>query len=357
VACATVLPARPASAVLPSQLETARKRVAELEARISRQEANVASLQQQLRSLSTQVGREQGGLDVLRRDITSTRTRIAETKARLQTLRDQLRSRARTVYMRGPLEMIGVLLGSESIGDFIGRITYAAQLARHDGQLVGEARAAHAKLRDQQAQQERLEREQASKVASLRSRQNALANVFIRQQLLMAELARSRAEALRLVAELKDRIAAGELGNLLRVAGHGMTIGYGEWARSFLVSLGAPVVRSNLVAVVAWQAAEGTMATWNPLATTFYMPGSTVYNSYGVRNYESKTQGIEASILTLGRPGHGYEAIVSSLKGGAESMDTGRAINRSDWCRGCAGGTYVIGFIPAVERYYDRFAG
>ena len=38
-------------------------------------------------------------------------------------------------------------------------------------------------------------------------------------------------------------------------------------------------------------------------------------------------------------------------------MDTGRAINQSDWCSGCAGGSYVVGYIPAVEQYYDRYAG
>lgn len=136
-----------------------------------------------------------------------------------------------------------------------------------------------------------------------------------------------------------------------------MTIGYGAWASAFLTALGAPTSRGNLVAVVAWEAAEGTLATWNPLATTYFMPGATVYNSHGVKNYTSKEQGIEASVLTLKRPGHGYEAIVASLRAGAEAMETGRAINRSDWCGGCASGTYVLGFIPAVEENYGRYAG
>jgi hypothetical protein len=315
------------------------------------------SLQGQLRSLAVQVGREQGGLEQVRRDIATTNVRIEETKSQLQALRDRIRARARSVYMRGPLEIVGVLLGSETMGDFIGRVGYAASLARHDSKLVLEARGAQAKLRVEQERQERLEREQAAKVSTLRGRQNAITSVFARQMAVMAELAQLRAEAQHLVSEIANRIASGQVDSLRRVAGRGMTISYGQWAQSFLTALGAPTSRGNLVAVVAWEAAEGTLATWNPLATTINMPGNTVYNSHGVKNYRSKEQGIEASIMTLRRPGHGYDAIISSLRAGAEAMDTARAINRSDWCRGCAGGSYVIGFVPAVEQYYERYAG
>jgi hypothetical protein len=255
--------------------------------------------------------------------------------------------------MRGPLELISVFVGSQTVGEFIGRAIYAARLARHDGELVLETRRAQAKIHEQQVRQERLERAQATTVSTLRARQNSLTNLFARQMAVMAELTESRVEALRLVVALQDKLG---IDRLRRVAGHGMTISYGEWASAFLTSLGAPVSRNNLVAVVAWEAAEGTLATWNPLATTFTMPGNTTYNSSGVRNYLSKQQGIEASILTLRRPNHGYDAIVAGLRSSAESMETGRAINRSDWCRGCAGGTYVIGFVPAVQQYYERYA-
>ncbi|MGH2758062.1 MAG: coiled-coil domain-containing protein [Actinomycetota bacterium] len=352
---AAVLPI-PASAHLAGDLEIARRRVTELEERITREESTVQSLGAQLKSLAASVGREQGGLDSVQRELTATKTRIGETKAELQALRERLRARARSVYMRGPLQMVGVLLGSQTIGEFVSRVGYAARLADHDGQLVYKARAAQSKLQDQHARQERLEQEQLSKVTSLRSRQSRITSLFARQMATMAELAQFRGEALHLVSEIEGRIASGEVDGLRRVAGRGMTISYGAWASSFLTALGAPASRDNLVAVVAWEAAEGTMATWNPLATTIAMPEATVYNSHGVKNYRSKEQGIEASIMTLRRPGHGYEAIIASLRSGAEAMETGRAINRSDWCRGCAGGTYVIGFIPAVEQYYDRYA-
>jgi peptidoglycan hydrolase CwlO-like protein len=346
----------PASAHLAGDLELAKRRVAELEDRITKEEAAVQSLGTQLKSLAASVGREQGGLDSVQRELSTTRARIQQTKAELQALRDRLRARARSVYMRGPLEMVGVLLGSQTVREFLSRVGYAAKLADHDGQLVYQARAAQSKLKEQQVRQEQLEREQRSKVTTLRAQQSRITNLFARQMATMAELAQFRGEALHLVSEIEGRIARGEVDGLRRVAGRGMTISYGAWAGSFLTALGAPSSRDNLVAVIAWQAAEGTMATWNPLATTKAMPGATVYNSHGVKNYRSKEQGIEASIMTLRLPNRGYEPIIASLRASAEAMETGRAINRSLWCRGCAGGSYVIGFIPAVEQYYDRYA-
>lgn len=344
-----------AAAHLAGDLENAKRRAAELSDRIAREEATVQRLQGQLRTLSVQLGREQAGLHEIEENLQATNARIDSTKKTLQKLRDRLRTRAREMYMRGPLSLVEVVLGAETVADFVGRVGYATRMASQDGRLVLAARAAQAKLRVEQARQQQLESEQRAKVSGVRSRQRTATNLFARQMAVMSELVKFRAEALHLVDEIAGRIANGEVDSLRRVAGRGMTISYGEWARSFLVALGAPTSRANQVAVIAWEAAEGTMATWNPLATTISMPGATVYNSHGVKNYRSKEQGIEASIKTLRLPNHGYEAIIASLRSGAEAMETARAINRSDWCRGCAGGTYVIGFVPAVERYYDRY--
>jgi hypothetical protein len=37
-------------------------------------------------------------------------------------------------------------------------------------------------------------------------------------------------------------------------------------------------------------------------------------------------------------------------------MTTAGAINSSMWCRGCAGGEYVVNDIPKVEANYDLYA-
>jgi len=352
---ATLLPAS-ARAQTYDDLAAAQKKVDDLEARIENEQASVRTLQSELLSVAASAGAEQGDLDQIRSDLAATTTQITGVKAHLESLRSEIRLRARAEYKQGPLQLINILIGAQSLSQFIRRAAYASRIAERDQHVVLETRITQSKLRTIQAQQSQLEHDQAAKVSALRARQNRLTDLFARQQVVLARLAHSRAEAIQLVATLASKLGSG-LAGLRRVAGQGMTISYGEWATAFLSGINAPITRNNLVVMVAWEASEGTMATWNPLATTFPEPGASTYNSSGVQNYISKGQGIDATVATLNRPGHGYEPILAGLHASAKDMDTAQAINRSDWCSGCAGGSYVTGYIPAVEQYYNRYAG
>src|SRR5205809_321102 len=71
-------------------------------------------------------------------------------------------------------------------------------------------------------------------------------------------------KALRVIAELTAAQQDPALALLaIAVQGSSATT-YGEWARLFLTTIGAPACQNNLTAVVAWQAAEYTQAGWNP---------------------------------------------------------------------------------------------
>lgn len=356
LAASLVLAPSPAAAQTPSDLDQARIRVAELEGRIIAGQNEVTALKNRLNALAAQVGRESAALGSIRVELGATTAKLDETKARLQQLRDRMRQRARTVYMRGPTQLFELVLGSKSFTELTGRIVYAAALARQDAKLVQLVRKAEAELTAQRDKQAQLESEQRSQVAAVSAQMRAVRSTFARQVAVAADLARQRVEALRLVREL-EALLGSELAGLRRVAGQGMTISYGEWAASFLGALGAPASRNNMVTVVAWEASEGTQATWNPLATTKDMPGATTFNSHGVKNYRSKEQGIEATILTLRLPNRGYEPIVARLRASAEPIGTAEAIRDSRWCAGCAGGQYVVGIIAAVEEDYERYAG
>jgi hypothetical protein len=129
-----------------------------------------------------------------------------------------------------------------------------------------------------------------------------------------------------------------------------------QWAALFLPRIGAPVCGNNLVAVVAWQAQEGTRAAWNPLATTQGMSGATQFNGVGVKNYTSLEQGLQATALTLwrGRTSYGYGPVVQGLRACAPPMWTAQAIQASLWCRNCAGGQYLTAIVPAVIADFNR---
>jgi hypothetical protein len=138
----------------------------------------------------------------------------------------------------------------------------------------------------------------------------------------------------------------------------GQPVTYEGWAGAFLRRLEAPRCDSNLLIVVTWQTAESTSAAFNPLATTREMPGATDMNSVGVKDFVSLDQGLDASrdTLLLGAESYGYGAIVDSLRRCRSASSTARAINASAWCRGCVGGTYIVGLLPIVRGSYAEHA-
>lgn len=88
--------------------------------------------------------------------------------------------------------------------------------------------------------------------------------------------------------------------------------------RATLADLGAPATQANITSLASWFPHE--FPSWppgavnNPMASTMPAPGATVFNSVGVRNYVSATQGAKATAATLAN-GH-YPGIVAALRSG-----------------------------------------
>jgi hypothetical protein len=124
-----------------------------------------------------------------------------------------------------------------------------------------------------------------------------------------------------------------------------------QWGDAFLQGLAAPITKRNRIVMLAWIASEGGDARWNALNTTQEEPGSTDYNSIGVKNYTSYGQGLTAAIATIRQPGKGYEAILFRLRRNRHSWWTLRAVYASRW------GTVKLPFLlHSVKRSYRFYA-
>jgi hypothetical protein len=88
------------------------------------------------------------------------------------------------------------------------------------------------------------------------------------------------------------------------------------------------------------------------------MPGATDFNSVGVKNYRSVAQGLAAAreTLELGSPTYGYDAVLTSLRACSAAEATAWFVNASAWCRGCTGGAYLTGLLPAVRADFGTYA-
>lgn len=116
-----------------------------------------------------------------------------------------------------------------------------------------------------------------------------------------------------------------------------------DWARAVLNQMGLPNTQSNIDFLVSWAAAEGgnwdNAAQFNPLNTTYRMPGSTVMsggNSAGVQSYQSWYQGIQATISTLDN----YSQIVDALRAG-DAMSADQSGQMADDLSRWSGGGYT----------------
>jgi hypothetical protein len=138
----------------------------------------------------------------------------------------------------------------------------------------------------------------------------------------------------------------------------GGPVTFEAWAGAFLATIGASPCANDLLVVVTWETAESTQALNNPLATTQMMPGATLFNGSGVKNYVSVSEGLDASRLTLDDPGGtlGYGAVVDALRSCAAPEVTAGAIRDSSWCSGCAGGAYVVSLLPEVRASWADHA-
>ncbi len=337
-------------------LSEARRQLRELERSLVAQERLVDGLAADLRDAAGRVMAQEDQHAAARIDVRHTESRIQRTAAEVAELRERLRHRARAVYKHGLPGWYAMLSSARSMADLRLKATYVGHLLAHDEQLARGLARATADLEAERAAREDLLREQASRLAEADREYRSLSSLVHEHREQVAELARARASARATVERLRAQVGTAGVAGLERAAGRGTPLTFAAWGERFLTALGVPVSRNNMVVVVAWQQAEYTRASWNPLATTYRMPDTTVINSHGVRNYTSLEQGIEATIRTLRRPGHGYQAILDALARSSGPMETAEAINASNWCRGCTGGRYMTSIVPAVAADYERFA-
>ena len=348
----------PASGDTASKLAGARARLRHLGDQIKSEQAQVSSLRSQLATLNNKIDAEQTRLQKLDAALTLTRTQLETARAEYQATRARLDDMARTEYMQGPGSAIEVILGATSFSNLLDRVQFVSDVGQQQQDLGEELQLIEAELRARTRKLGGLVAQQKTLLAQLTQQREAKAASVAAQEAALSQLDHTRTEIVQLVARLQRQLRREELASIGRIFQGGHNTTYGNWAGVFLQTMGASSCHSNMVAVVAWQVAEFTQADWNPLATTYPIPGSTTFNYAGVRNYVSLSQGLQATKLTIqgGLRSHGYGAIVSGLSGCADPMTTARAINASDWCGGCAGGTYVVGMVPKVEANYDTYA-
>jgi len=355
LAAMTPLPSAGAGADTGSRLNEAKAELATLVKKIQTSRKEAARLEAELAGLELRAAESRGQLGRVQTELVATRQAVSAADEEHQTLRARLNALARDAYMAGPPNVLWAILAPGNLGDLTARVAYINRVGRHQVDLARQVQDFKETLRTKEGNLDGLAQSQVELLAEIDSAWAARQRARTQLNQALRNLADARDRMVILISQLEKQLRDEELARLRRSL-RGENIAFGKWAENFLPVLGAPTCRANLVVVVAWQAQEFTKASWNPLATSYSMPGATKYNSHGVRNYVSLEQGLEASRRTLALSSHGYEAILSRLRSCSPSMTTAEAIRDSDWCRGCTEGQYVTGVVPKVERNYEGYA-
>jgi peptidoglycan hydrolase CwlO-like protein len=320
-------------------------RVEELSDHIAATERQVDRLKTELLTVAARVAAEESEYAQTVASAAREQERLALAQHAYDQAKHELNDRVRAAYMGGAGGTIEALFGAPTLGDLALVLETQNRQAQQDGALAVRTGDLRQEAADSERALSQYLTRQSDLLARLDERRQELTDRFAQQQSLLDQLVASRRELQRLIRQQG-------------LPGHGtsgMTISFEQWAGRFLRELTVPDCRNNRVAVVAWETAEYTAAAWNPLATTYNMPGATKFNDAGVRNYRSLQQGLDATIATLllGVRSYGYGAIIAGLADCAPPLVTAEAIRASSWCHGCAGGHYVTSLIPSVEAYFD----
>jgi hypothetical protein len=288
--------------------------------------------------------------------------RVADVQAQLAQAQQRFHDAVVQAFIAAPGTQPGAatfaaVLDANSFADLQDQLVFGEAAANVRSKAIDEVSALDQRLSAHGATLDALitaaQDVRARRDAALEEQQAAL----VREQQAMGTLNAARTEIVSLIDRLRARLAPQDVQQVAEAFQGDHNISYGSWADAFLKVMGAPRCHANLVVTIAWQAQEGTQASWNPLATTHRMDGSTDFNSVGVQNYRTLAQGLEATKETIegGWQTYGYGAVIRSMRDCADPLDTARAIAASSWCSGCAGGAYVIGIVPAVEASFETY--
>lgn len=139
-----------------------------------------------------------------------------------------------------------------------------------------------------------------------------------------------------LISDLKSKgVESEDLKKLVDVPQLGVAATDEEFYKSILTGIGAPITDENMKFLYAWRQAEGGSATNNPFNTTYKLTkdeNMSNYNSVGVKNYSTRSYGLEATIKTLKLSY--YTCIVDGLKNDVGAEKISRCSDLQKWGTG-----------------------
>jgi murein DD-endopeptidase MepM/ murein hydrolase activator NlpD len=186
------------------QVEDAEARRDALKVELDALNAELGAIQQRLNEAAFKVDSLEGVVEKLTVDLLEVRERIESARSRYDEVRERLNERAAAAFIEGPGSDLEFLLGASTLAELSDRVEFVDAVAESDAALAQEVENLANQLMADEAELNRLRREQRAKLDEAQATEDAVLADLTRQQELMDVREEKWAEARDVAKRLGD---------------------------------------------------------------------------------------------------------------------------------------------------------
>jgi peptidoglycan hydrolase CwlO-like protein len=199
------LPGFSAHAEQPTGLQSAKEKLDSITQRVGEVNAELHRLDDQLNALLGQIPVRQREIRAIETDLEATAGQVTTLGSAIRSRQEALNLRAAQIYMTPPVSLLEVVLTAQSLSDADDVLVYMANAAQSDADLILQLDSERTTLGRQQARLEGLRSDARAALDRLDRLAAELGDRLALQRNLADQLARDRAEAATLVAQLSEK--------------------------------------------------------------------------------------------------------------------------------------------------------
>lgn len=173
------------------------------EAEQDKLEEKIALTQDQIVILNNQISKATSDIATKQKQIDAKQTDIKETY-------ETFKERMRAAYMSNDPTMIGILLGAESVSDFIMRTELVQRVSAHDDKLINELKKAQKELENTKAALEEDKKALQNSKDKLTAKQTDLNSAYSKAESAMQSLEKNKSLYLQNQKEIEKQMAQAE---------------------------------------------------------------------------------------------------------------------------------------------------
>jgi murein DD-endopeptidase MepM/ murein hydrolase activator NlpD len=187
------------------ELDRARAKVKAIEKELRAAQGRLEAVRLEIEALTRQIAQALAQKYAIQQHIKQTDRAVRDSGKRIGELQGRLNERARDAYIRGPIELVEVVLEAESLVDVSDRFAFIDALSRGDSNLAAGIDVERQQLRRFEDELVRVRKDQVVLLRSLRSQNEQLDTKFTAMSAVQKQIASKLAEAKEAVEDLEER--------------------------------------------------------------------------------------------------------------------------------------------------------